>query len=169
MTHLHLHLHPQFTHPRRIDVCVSRVFPLVLSFSIYKMLQQQLDLGFRFSEDMFISRTTVANTSFTFILSLADASTNGQSHISARALPTTMSTGRAQSVVDNYSIYPSREHYEREGIGGKKQEERKKSQLEKLSQSRPLGDSFDNSKTKVNSAHHHYEIKSSSADNGIND
>ena len=55
--------------------------------SIYKMLQQQLDLGFRFSDDMFISRTIVANTSLTFILSLAEASSNGHSHISASALP----------------------------------------------------------------------------------
>lgn len=60
------------------------------------MLQQQFDLGFRFSDDMFISRTTVANTSFTFILSLADASTNGQSHISASALPVVVVVIRLQ-------------------------------------------------------------------------
>jgi hypothetical protein len=36
---------------------------------------------------VFISRTMVANTSFTLILSLADASMKGQSHCSANAVP----------------------------------------------------------------------------------
>ena len=46
---------------------------------------------------MFISLTVSANTSFTFILFLAEASTKGQPQICARAIPSTVGTSLCDS------------------------------------------------------------------------
>ena len=60
---------------------------LLAFMKIYPYKQQQNDFLCRFSIVMFISRTMMENTSFTLMRLLADASINGQPHISASAWP----------------------------------------------------------------------------------
>merc|ERR1719402_1124579 len=57
-----------------------------------QMISLSLVSGF-----MFISRTVSANTSFTFILFLADASTKGHPQTWARPMPSTCGTSRCDS------------------------------------------------------------------------
>jgi len=65
---------------------------LVHKLNIYPYKQQQNDFLCRFSIVMFISRTIMENTSFTLMRLLADASMNGQPHISASAWPSSVET-----------------------------------------------------------------------------